>query len=331
MFQLWREFDKLSGEWERPPGAGMGIQDRDYYREGSSFLDAWNRQGVTVWLIAITCGVFFGQCITGHPMMSPLVGIGRYDPQLVQDGEFWRLFTPMFLHASLWHLFWNMLALYFVGTRLEDVYGRSEFVAFYLCAGIFAQVFSFLAWSSGLMLGNPSIGASGAVSAAMVVYAFHYPHQKLYLYFLIPVPVWLLVIVYLCSDMLGAFGAINGPIAYFVHLGGAFFGAFYYQLGWRLIDLFPGSRRTARARSSPRLRVVPADAIEDTPTPVRSAVESASRAPEPRTASEPGDDSLEKRLDQVLAKVSKFGQGSLTPEEREILFKASELYKKRRK
>ena len=74
----------------------MGIQDRDYYREGSSFLDAWNRQGITVWLIAITCGVFFGQCITGAPILSPFVQIGGYAPQLVQEGEVWRLFTPMF-------------------------------------------------------------------------------------------------------------------------------------------------------------------------------------------------------------------------------------------
>ena len=44
----------------------MGIQDRDYYREGSGrFLDAWGRQGATVWLIVITCVVFFVQCLGG--------------------------------------------------------------------------------------------------------------------------------------------------------------------------------------------------------------------------------------------------------------------------
>ncbi len=42
----------------------MGIQDRDYYREGPSFLDRVGQQGATVWLIAVTVGVFFGQMLS---------------------------------------------------------------------------------------------------------------------------------------------------------------------------------------------------------------------------------------------------------------------------
>ncbi len=308
----------------------MGIQDRDYYREGSSFFDAWSRQGVTVWLIAITCAVFFGQCITGNPLRSPFVEVGAYVPQLVQDGEVWRLFTPMFLHAGIWHLFVNMLVLYFVGTRLEEVYGRSEFVAIYLLAGIFAQVFYFLLWVGGIGPANPSIGASGAISAILVIYAFNFPHQRVLLYFIIPMPVWLLVVLYLGWDILGAMGAANAPVAYLVHIGGVLFGAIYFLAGLKFTDLLRRSPREASERLIPQLRVVPADAVEDTPTPVRAAVESPARAKDGRDAGEPGED-LEKRLDQVLAKVSKHGQESLTPEEREILFKASELYKKRRR
>jgi hypothetical protein len=69
---------------------------------------------------------------------------------------------------------------------------------------------------------------------------------------------------------------------------------------------------------------VPAE-NDDTPEPVGAAVESP---PRPREAT---DENLEAKVDAVLEKVSKFGQESLTAEEREILFKASELYKKRRK
>lgn len=303
----------------------MGIQDRDYYREGSSFLDAWNRQGVTVWLIAITCAVFLGQCITGSPLGSPLVEVGGYSPWRVQDGEAWRLFTPMFLHAGLWHLFFNMLALYFVGTRLEEVYGRTEFVVTYLLAGVFAQAFYYLAWAADIAPGNPSVGASGAISAVLIVYACHYPRQQVLLYGIIPMPVWLLVAIFIGVNLMGVSGAVNGQIAYFVHLGGVVFGAVYFLTGVRFTSLF-GTRRGPAARVAPRLRVVPADAIEDAPEPPHSAAGGS-----PRESGGPPDDSLEKRLDQVLAKVSKDGQGSLTPEEREILFKASELYKKRRK
>src|SRR5437763_15879135 len=115
----------------------MGIQDRDYYREGSRGLfDAWGQQGATVWLVVITSVVFFAQCITGHPLNSPLVKAGWYSYPDIMDGEVWRLVTPLFLHASLWHLFFNMLALYFAGTRVEDLYGPREFLAFYLVRGV---------------------------------------------------------------------------------------------------------------------------------------------------------------------------------------------------
>jgi len=112
----------------------MGIQDRDYYREGPSFLDRVGQQGAVVWLVAITCGVFFGQMLTGL-LKSPIVEAGVYDPNLILQGEVWRLFTPIFLHGGLWHLFFNMFALYWAGQRLEELYGSFEFVLFYLLAG----------------------------------------------------------------------------------------------------------------------------------------------------------------------------------------------------
>ena len=62
-----------------------------------------------------------------------------YDPRLIADGEVWRLFTPIFLHATLWHLACNMLVLYWTGIRLEDRYGAKEFLAFYLLAGVSAN------------------------------------------------------------------------------------------------------------------------------------------------------------------------------------------------
>jgi len=187
-----------------------------------------------------------------------------------------------------------------------------------------AQLFYFLAWLGGVAPGIPSIGASGAISAILVIYAFNYPHQQVLLFFVIPMPVWLLVVIYIGFDILGAMGARNAPIAYFVHLGGVVFGAVYYLAGIRLSDVFRRSPRAAGKRMIPRLRVVPADAVEDTPPPSRAT----STGP---SGGEQVEDHLEKRLDLVLAKVSKHGQESLTTEEREILFKASELYKKRRK
>ena len=298
----------------------MGIQDRDYYREGPSFLDRVGEQGATVWLIAITCGVFFGQMLTGVAR-SPLVQLGAYDPARILEGEVWRLFTPIFLHAGIGHLIFNMLALFFAGRMVEQVRGAREFVCFYLAAGVFANLVYLALQVTGLIPLTRAYGASGAVVAVLVLYACHFPRQKVLLFFVLPMPAWGMVVLFVAVDMFGAFGVNpwGANIAFVVHLGGALFGLLYFQSGWRFTRLFA---RGPAMRVRPRLRVIaPPD---DTPQPVGASVEAA--RPE-----KPADEQFEARVDAVLEKVSKYGKESLTADEREILVKASELYKKRRK
>lgn len=301
----------------------MGIHDRDYYRESTrGMFDSWAGARVTVWLIGVTTAVFFAQCIDGHPLLSDLAMFGRYDPAAIRDGEVWRLVTPMFLHVGLWHLVCNMMVLYFVGSRMEEIYGSREFLAFYLLAGVFANTAYFLTHLAGLQPFAFAVGASGAVNAALVLYALHFPRQQVLLFFVIPMPVGVLVIAFIALDALGALGAVRGQIAYAVHLGGALFGFLYYQSEWRFTAVFGRSR--ARKRRQPALRIVPAEP-DVTPEPVPATVD----AP-PRAEAAP-DEPFEAKVDRVLAKVSQHGQSSLTEEEREILFRAGEVYKKRRK
>jgi membrane associated rhomboid family serine protease len=304
----------------------MGIQDRDYYREGPSFLDRVGAQGATVWLIAITCGIFFGQHVPG----SPLTELGLYDTDLIlARGQVWRLLTSVFLHGSLWHLFFNMLVLYWAGQRLEQVYGSREFTLFYLLSGIGANVVYLLVQVVGLIPESKALGASGAVTATMIVFAFHFPHQQVRLWFILPMPVWLMAVLYVGLEALAGMGEIQkgggGGIGHFAHLGGAFFGFLYYKSGIQFSAIF---RRQAITRVRPKLRVHSPpveEEVERTSKPVAAPVET----PPPPTGSR--DEQLEAKLDAILDKVSKYGQESLTPEEREILLKASELYKKRRK
>jgi membrane associated rhomboid family serine protease len=310
----------------------MGIYDRDYYRENSrGFLEAWGRQGVTVWLIVINCVVFALQILTadGRDFADSLIGqLMIYDPDAIRRGEVWRLVTSLFLHASLWHIAFNMLALYFSGAALEELYGGLEFLLLYLCAGVFASLLVLLTQIAADQH-YKALGASGAVTAVLVVFAFHYPHRRVNLYFVISMPVWLAVVIYVLLDTVGALGFGPPGIGYVAHLGGALFGLVYYKSGRRISSLIPSrGERAARPVAAPRLRVVPPDPEPTEPPPeepVGAAVEPASR---PSGAS---DEPFEAKVDRVLEKVSKHGQESLTPEEREILFKASERYKKRRK
>lgn len=303
----------------------MGIQDREYYRDDAGQFDAWKRQGATTWLIVVTCAVFFFQCFTTPPVQSPLVQKGWYSYPDIVNGEVWRLVTPLFLHSGLMHLFFNMLILWWTGSRLEELYGPKEFLAFYLLAGTFANLVNLAADASSGVPGAPGLGASGAVTAALVLFAFHFPWQRVYLMFVLPMPVWVLVVLYVVLDSLGALGVGRGGIGYIVHLGGALFGALYFQLGMRITELLSRTGRANSRRSRPQLRIVDPVDNDDTPEPVGAAVESQ---PRPREAVE---ETLEAKVDALLEKVSKHGQESLTTEEREILFRASEIYKKRRK
>jgi len=312
----------------------MGIHDRDYYRDDSGgLLSAWGRQGVTVWLIVVTCGVWLAQLVSADAGQGGVTDFGIYDPRLILGGEVWRLLTPVFLHSEskLLHIAFNMLILYWAGSRLEERYGGREFLAFYLVAGVSANLIYLLAYVAHLVLPSLALGASGAVTAVLVVYAFLNPRQQVLLFFVIPMPIWLMVAIYVVVDALGAVGGRvgNEPVAYVVHLGGALFGFLYYQSGWRLTGMFSGSTPTPRRRAAPRLRVVPAEPDDGPPDERREAV-GAVVEPGPR-AGGMTDESIESRVDRVLDKVSKLGQDSLTSEEREILFRASEVFKRRRK
>ena len=87
----------------------------------------------------------------------------KYTPFIVLKGEYYRLFSAMFLHADPAHIFFNSYALYVIGAPLETRFGRSRFGIIYLLGGLMGSVLS-------LVLGEllvPSIGASGAVFALL--------------------------------------------------------------------------------------------------------------------------------------------------------------------
>lgn len=96
---------------------------------------------------------FFGSSTS----LLTLVEFGaKYDP-LIHQGEWWRFFTAIFLHIGFLHLFMNCLALFYLGSAVERIYGTPRFVFIYLVAGLFGSISSF-AFNSQV-----SAGASGAI------------------------------------------------------------------------------------------------------------------------------------------------------------------------
>jgi rhomboid protease GluP len=70
--------------------------------------------------------------------------LGIKDNQLIMQGQFWRLFTPMFLHGSILHIGFNMYALYIFGPGLERHFGRFRYLLLYLISGFAGNVISFI-------------------------------------------------------------------------------------------------------------------------------------------------------------------------------------------
>lgn len=302
----------------------MGIYDREYYRrEGPRYLEALTFRGqVCKWLLIANVTVFVLQLFTRG---------GAYDfttafqlvPEQVLAGEVWRLLTYAFLHdtSNILHIVFNMWMLFLFGGYLEDRYGNGEFLAFYLLAAIVGG----LAYLGQAMVGFhlqmnvPCLGASGAVMAVTVLCAFVHPAMTILLFFVLPVPIWVLAIFLVVQDTFGILGGSAENVAFSVHLGGAVFAALYHQLGWRFTGFWRNIQDWKVQRSRPRLRVYRGE--EDAREPVAVA------APPPQADL---DEHLEAKVDAVLEKVTRYGQDSLTEAEKQVLLRASEIYKKRR-
>jgi membrane associated rhomboid family serine protease len=237
----------------------------------------------------------------------------------VLQGQVWRVLTYAFLHSpwDVWHILFNMLFLWWFGTDVEDLYGPREFLAIYLVSAALGGVVFVLLQLVGIGGYLPCVGASGAVIAVVVLCALHYPSRIILLFFLIPVPIWLFVLFFIAEDAFHFLSGIETGTAVSVHLTGAGFAYLYFKRQWRLLDLWETVTSWWRRRRRPRLRVYPDD---EPHTPVSVPAPSARDV----------DEHLEAQVDAVLEKVSRHGQDSLTDSEREILFRASEVYKKKR-
>jgi rhomboid protease GluP len=116
------------------------------------------RPVVTYTLLAITILVFLAQLASQQLLHVDLPAYyGLKVNQLIAEGQLWRLITPLFLHANLLHIGFNMYALYLIGPPLERYYGHNRFLGLYLLSGFGGNVFSMIFTQA------PSLGASTAI------------------------------------------------------------------------------------------------------------------------------------------------------------------------
>ena len=302
----------------------MGINERDYVRRDSrGFLRSLTDRGeVCKWLIGINIGVFVLQMLAhGNQSNDPITDALLLDAdRVVYHGEIWRLLTHAFLHdpGDFFHILFNMLALWWFGADVEDLYGPREFLAFYLVSAVAGGVAFTIAHLIDYS-GNLCLGASGAVTAVLVLCALHFPTRVIYIFMIVPVTIWLCVVIWVGYDAYTLLARQNNGVAVACHLGGAAFAFIYYKLNWRITpllqSLWPSFRAARRRLVRPHLRVY----REEAPEPIRAAA--APTMDEARITME---------MDEVLEKMSRVGRENLTENDLDVLRRASEILRRRR-
>jgi membrane associated rhomboid family serine protease len=167
--------------------------------------------------------------------VAPSVGLqGFFDlrPRSVFAGfEVWRIVTYMFLHGGLFHILFNMLALWMFGVELERMWGSRYFTKYYFVCGVGgALTMLVLSLVPGLdwMYDVPTLGASGAVYGILLAFALYFPNTPIVLFFVFPVPARYAVMIMGGIALLSSMEA-SGGIAHGAHLGGLIAGYLYLK------------------------------------------------------------------------------------------------------
>ncbi len=225
----------------------MGLYDRDYTQadfksQHGNFRYAPQMRmsfpkltPVVKWLLIINIGVFLAAII-----IKPL-GVFIYTwfeldaTSLGRALQPWRLITYQFLHdpGFVWHIFFNMLGLFFLGPTLERHWGSRRFLPFYLGCGVAGGLFYYFLVAVRFLPAGIMVGASGSILGMLAACAILFPHFVVFI-LLFPVPIRIaavgLTAVYLVAILTKGSNA-GGDAA---HLAGMAAGAAYvFSQSWR--------------------------------------------------------------------------------------------------
>jgi membrane associated rhomboid family serine protease len=175
-------------------------------------------------IIAANVVLFFAQLLTDQYAWGLTRMLGLHPYEVVGQFRIWQLATYMFLHGGVFHLLFNMLALWMFGTELERMWGTRYFLKFYFVTGIGAAVLTILfsllpfGFTQVLFYANV-IGASGAIYGLLLAYGMYFPNRPIYLYLVFPIPARYFVMIMgalaFYSSLAGGSGVANAT-----HLGG---------------------------------------------------------------------------------------------------------------
>lgn len=164
----------------------------------------------------------------------PLSSFFGLRPRAVVEGlQLWQVATYLFLHGGIFHLLFNMLALWMFGVELERMWGSKAFAKYYAITGIGAGITVVLAGLSpigGESYVIPTVGASGAIYGVLLAFALYFPNRPILLFMLFPVPAKIAVMIFGAIAFLATAGDSGGGVSHVAHLGGLVAGYLYLRV-----------------------------------------------------------------------------------------------------
>ncbi|MBT8234686.1 MAG: rhomboid family intramembrane serine protease [Bacteroidia bacterium] len=229
----------------------------------------------------------------------------------------WSLVTYSFFHGGIWHLFWNMIILYFSSRIFLNLFGGRKLTNVYFLGVILGGLIFMLSYNVFPVFAGARtalIGASAGVTAVLIFICTYIPNQEVRLFFF-NIKLWYLGVFVVLLDLIQipSSGNAGGHLA---HLGGAFLGYLYARQltkgndigAWfsnildGISDLF-NSKRSAKA-------------------PMKTVYRKKKERGAKKDAVDYDKESKQRKIDSILDKISKSGYESLSKEEKDYLFKA---------
>jgi membrane associated rhomboid family serine protease len=230
----------------------MGFENRDYYGNNSSWQDglrSWPLPPRGTLIVAGVCVVVFilqgltGDLRRGVGPMTAWLGLTVGEP--VNWLQVWRWVTYQYLHSDAFHIFFNLLMVFFFMPSLERRWGTARTLIFYTLGGIAAGLV-FAVFSVVLGSTVPIIGASGSALAVLGACALLFP-EKTVIFLVFPLPIRVLAMLLALLYFLTAVG--GGNLSDACHLGGLAFGVFGPMVGTGFVENYFARRAAARRRA----------------------------------------------------------------------------------
>jgi len=233
-------FDDSVDRSGRSTSRSRGLFDRFSRPDG---IAGYFRGNMTFVFLALMWVTFFFQLLTKFALTGSITfGPRDFDAYLTYRSIFmlapqhpeyvWTWFTSIFAHGGFFHIAFNSIAIYFFGRVVEEYIGSWTFAALFIVSGVLAGL-----GQIGLMIATTNVtpftagvlGASGAALAIMGVLTVLNPNLTVLLYFLFPVPIWVLTVGFAAISALGVLqpGGTVGGVAQGAHLAGLGLGLLY--------------------------------------------------------------------------------------------------------